>query len=611
MQCKVIQSYALACHFQSSVFPLADFCPTVLMMKKIWLLTFVNFVVSACVSSPPHLQISNVILAANERPRTDQVESTGKQYAVSTQGLFSTKAAHEILDQGGNLIDAAIATSFVLAVERPQSTGLTGGGFMMYREASSQKIYAIDFRERAPFKASEKMFLKADGTPDKKLSRDSILSSGVPGLVAGLVEIHQRFGHLPLAKVIQPAIDLAANGFPVYPQLAKALAERSEILLSQPAAKLIFAGQDGQVLRTGDLLVQKDLAKTLRQIAAHGRAGFYNGPVAKKFLTYFKNKKGLITAKDFAAYKVHFREPVRGTFHGYDIVSMPPPSSGGVHVIQFLNFLENDALATDGFLSAPAIHLAAASLQSAFTDRAKYLGDPDFVSVPVKGLTSKAYAAERRREVSLSKARHISDVQAGNPLPYESSETTHFSMIDQAGNMVSSTQTINGWMGSGWIVPGTGLVLNNEMDDFSALEGTANMFGAIGGKADSIEPQKTPLSSMSPTLVLKDGKPVLAVGAPGGTRIISCVAQTILNVLEFKLPLFESVASIRYHHQWQPDILQIDPPGPQPQVVQALEKMSYKVDINPIGCTVMAVSEEGNILHAVADPRDIGTSDAQ
>lgn len=580
-------------------------------MKKIIFLTLIFFIFTGCANSSPNPDKALVILAANERPRIDHIEASGTQYAVSTQGLFATKAARQILAQGGNLIDAAVATSFVLAVERPQSTGLTGGGFFMYREASSQKIYAVDFRERAPLQATQKMFLKADGTPDENLSRDSILSSGVPGLVAGLIEIHQRFGHLPLANVIQPAIHLAENGFPVYPQLAEALTARSQIILSQPAGRAIFAGKDGHVLKVGDLLVQKDLAKTLQQVVKHGRSGFYQGVVAQKFLDYFRAKHGLITKKDFIAYKVHWREPVRGTFHGYDIVSMPPPSSGGVHVIQFLNFLENDSLTKDDFLSSRAIHLAASSLQSAFADRARYLGDPDFVSVPVRGLTSKAYAKERRAEISMSKARHITEVHPGKPLPYESSETTHFSMIDQAGNMVASTQTINGWMGSGWIVPGTGLVLNNEMDDFSALEGSANMFGAIGGKADSIEPQKTPLSSMSPTFVLKDGKPVLALGAPGGTRIISCVAQTILNVLEFHLPLFESVASIRYHHQWQPDVLQIDPPGPSLKVLSALQKMSYQIDIQPIGCTVQAVSEEGHMLHAVADPRDIGTSDAQ
>jgi gamma-glutamyltranspeptidase/glutathione hydrolase len=581
------------------------------MKKLIFAFSLIFFI--ACSSTPTQTQNAEhaVNFASDERPRTDHVEASGTQYAISTQGLYSTKAAKQILDEGGNLIDAAAAASFALAVERPQSTGLTGGGFLMYREALTGKIYAIDFRERAPLKASKKMFVGADGRPDKSLSRDSIYASGVPGFVAGIVEVHHRFGHLPLSKVVQPAIDLANNGFAVYPQLARALAARENILLSEPYAQGIFAGKDGKVLKTGDLLVQKDLAHTLEEISLHGRDGFYRGPVGKKMLAYFKTKKGLITAHDFSIYKVHWREPVRTTFHGYDVVSMPPPSSGGVHVIQFLNFLENDPMRSYGFLSTKSIHLAASSLQSAFADRARYLGDPDFVSVPVKGLTSKAYAKSRRAEVSFEKARHVDEVHAGNPLPYESSETTHFSMMDKDGNMIASTQTINGWMGSGLVVPGTGLVLNNEMDDFSAMEGTANMFGAIGGKPDSIQPQKTPLSSMSPTLVLKDGKPVLAVGAPGGTRIISCVAQTLLNVLEFQLPLFESIASIRYHHQWQPDVLQIDPPGPAPEVLKELEHLSYKVDIKPIGCTVQAVAAEGKTLHAVADPRDIGTSEAQ
>jgi gamma-glutamyltranspeptidase/glutathione hydrolase len=554
-----------------------------------------------------------VIFASDERPRTDHVEASGSRYAIATQGRFSTEAAHSILAAGGNLIDAAVATSFVLAVERPHSTGLSGGGFLLYREAASGKTYAIDFRERAPLKATEKMYLGPNGQPDKELSRNSILASGVPGLVAGLLEIHGRFGKLPLSQVLQPAIDLAEKGFPVYPSLGKALQARAQALTSEPYSAGIFADSSGQVLKPGDTLVQKDLAEALRLIAKKGRAGFYAGPVAKKILSFFKKRHGLITAADFAAYKVHWREPVRGEYHGYEIYSMPPPSSGGVHVVQFLDFLENDNLRALGFLSADAIHLGAASLQSAFADRARYVGDPDFVSVPVASLISKEYLARRRSAVTLQKARSAAEVQPGElaPAKHESTETTHFSMIDVSGNMVASTQTINGWMGSGLIVPGTGLVLNNEMDDFSAMEGTQNMFQAIGGKANSIEPQKTPLSSMAPTLVLKKQVPVLAVGAPGGTRIISCVAQTILNVLEFKLPLYESVASIRYHHQWQPDVLQIDPPGPGSTVMGELQKKGYKVDVRPIGCNVMAVSREGDTLHGVADPRDIGTSFAE
>lgn len=581
-------------------------------MKKIIFLS--AFILSACVSKDISNSEKHVILAEGLRARTDQVEAVGVHHALSTQGKFSTAAAQDVLEKGGNLIDAAVAASLTLAVERPQSTGLTGGGFLLFREAKTGNIYAIDFRERAPLKANEKMFLGPDGKPKPELSRASILATGVPGLVAGLYEIHQKFGKIPWAQTVAPAIRLAEQGFPVYPQLARALETRQEILLSQTSAKAIFT-KDGKTLKTGDLLVQKDLAGTLRFIAKMGRDGFYKGPVAQKFLDFFKKQKGLIGPKDFASYRVHWREPVRGTYQNYEVVSMPPPSSGGVHVIQFLNFLENDHLKEKGFLSAESIHLAAASLQSAFADRAKFMGDPDFMKIPVKALTTKSYAKQRRSEVADS-ARHYPEVQAGNPVPFESNETTHFSMMDLDGNMIASTQTINGYMGSGLVVPETGLVLNNEMDDFSARVGDANMFGAIGGEPNSVQPQKTPLSSMAPTLVLKNNQPYMAVGAPGGTRIISCVAQTILNVLEFQLPLYESIASIRYHHQWQPDILILENPGPGKNATQKLEKMTYKIEMKPIGCHVMAVrSETGedgkSQFRAVSDPRDIGTSEAR
>lgn len=568
----------------------------------------------SCASTPPSPE-NYLILASNERPREDRTEAVGTKFALSTQGSYSTQAARDILAEGGNLIDAAVTASFVLSVERPQSTGIAGGGFMLYREASTQKIYAIDFRERAPLKSEERMFLGADGQPDSKLSQDGILASGVPGMVAGLSEIHQRFGKLPWERLVKPAIDLAERGFPVYPHLAAALEARAAALAREPAAKNIYLKKDGSPLKAGEILAQRDLARTLREIARKQRDGFYKGPVAQKFLAYFRQKQGLITEKDFADYEVKWREPVRGRYQGHDIVSMPPPSSGGVHVIQVLNFVERDALQTKGFLSANSIHLAASALQSAFADRAQYMGDPDFVKVPVQGLISKDYAGVLRSKVVMDKARSADQVSAGDPLPYESQETTHFSMIDHEGNMVASTQTINGWMGSGLVVPGTGLVLNNEMDDFSAATGAQNLFGAVGGAANAVAPKKTPLSSMAPTLVLKDEKPVMALGAPGGTRIISCVAQTILNSLEFRMPLFESVASVRYHHQWKPDILQLDPPGPAPEVLKALEELGYKVDVKPTGCFVMAVAREStpeaNILRAVADPRDIGTSQAE
>lgn len=558
-------------------------------------------------------QAAPVILANTIKADLKNAEAHGPQYAVATQGIYATKAAHDIYALGGNAIDAAVAASFTLAVERPHSTGIGGGGFMLFREAKSKKVYAIDFRERAPLKSKANMFIGPDGKANSTLSQNGILATAVPGFVAGLIEIHQKFGRLPFQKILAPAISLAENGFPIYPSLAKALTQKASLLAQDPEASSIFLDANKSALPAGHVLIQKDLAKTLRRIANKGRAGFYQGETAAKFTAFSKKSKGLITKDDLKIYRVKWRAPLIGSYKGNDIYSMPPPSSGGVHVIQFLNMLEQDQLSEQGILSAQSIHLAASALQSAFADRARYLGDPDFVSVPTSILTSKKYAQLRRSQFSETAARKASEVEAGEVSAFnpEHTETTHLSIMDKNGDTVSTTQTINGYMGASIVVPGTGIVLNNEMDDFSAQVGASNLFGAIGGAANSIEPRKTPLSSMSPTIVVKDGVSLMSLGAPGGTRIISCVAQTILNYLEFKIPLFESVAAIRYHHQWKPDILDIDPPGPSAQTLAALQKMGHEVRINPVPCNVMAVSREKDIFHAVADPRDIGTSVAQ
>ncbi|MBV2169097.1 MAG: gamma-glutamyltransferase [Bdellovibrio sp.] len=568
-------------------------------------LLVLSFFVTSCQTTSSRY---GVIHTANERSDHASAEAVGTQYVVSTQGRFATKAAEKMFSLGGNIIDATVAASFAVSVERPQSTGLGGGGFMLYHEAQSGKTYAIDFRERAPLAATKNMYVGKDGVASPQRSQNGALAVAVPGLVAGLLEVHKKFGRLPLEKVLQPAIELAETGFPIYEEFHRALDFRASELKKDPAAKSIFLNAQGQVPPIGTLLVQKDLAKTLRLIAQKGKDGFYSGSVGNSLVRYSQSNGGLLTHKDLKTYEVKWREPLLGQFHGYQVYSMPPPSSGGVHVIQFLNFLENDHLLQEGILSKKSIHLAASALQSSFADRATYLGDPDFVSVPVKGLISPEYIHARRNEVSLQRARKAGEVKAGNPLPYESTETTHLSLMDAQGNAVSTTQTINGWMGAAVVAPGTGVVLNNEMDDFSAQEGSANLFGAIGGKANAIAPKKTPLSSMSPTLLLKEGKPIMAVGAPGGTRIISCVAQTILNYVEFKMPLYDAVASVRYHHQWQPDVLYIDPPGPRPEVLQELKALGYDVRLEPIPCNVMAVTREGSTLHGVADPRDIGTS---
>lgn len=560
---------------------------------------------------PKAATLPSTILAEDATADRRHVEAHGKAYAIATQGDYSTMAALQMFEWGGNIIDAAVAASFTLAVERPQSTGISGGGFLIFHEAKTGKTYAIDFRERAPLLASENMFLDLNGNYQSLQSKNGVKAGAVPGFVAGLTEIHKKLGRLPFEKILIPAIDLAENGFPVYANLHEALQDRADILRKDPEARSIFLNNNGQPWPVGHILKQKDLSKSLRLIQKNQRDGFYKGPIAESLKQLSKTKNGLIDQNDFDTYQVKWREPLIGNFHGFDIYTMPPPSSGGIHVLQFLNILEKDSLEKSGLLSAHSIHLAASALQEAFADRAEFLGDPDFNKIPVKGLTSVEYAKARRREIPSDRARHADEVKKGNPAPYESSETTHFSIMDQEGNAVASTQTINGWMGAGIVIPGTGIVLNNEMDDFSAKVGTANMFGAIGGKPNAIEPKKTPLSSMSPTVILYNKKPIMSVGAPGGTRIISCVAQTILNYLEFKLPLYESIASIRYHHQWQPDILKIEAPGPKPEERKKLEQMGYKIEIAPVGCNVMAVTSENGQFHAVADPRDIGTSSAK
>lgn len=539
---------------------------------------------------------------------TKDYAAEGAEYMIAAQGRAAGLAAKTMFAEGGNAIDAAVAASFVISVERPQSTGLGGGGFMLFREGKSGKVYAVDFRERAPLLATKNMFLDSRGGVIPQKSLNGIASVAVPGLIAGLQEIHQRFGKLPWAKLLEPAIQLAEQGFIVYPDLANALEDRQAVLVKNPAARAIFLKEDGAPFKMGERLVQRDLGKSLRILAEKNpRKIFYQGKIAQAILSNSKELGGLLRGEDFASYKVKWREPLHGSFHGFDLYAMPPPSSGGIHVIEILNILEKDPLRELGFLSVQSIHRTAAAMQLAFADRSRYPGDPDFVKVPVKALISKSYAAELRAKINPSHARASKDIQPGN-LKSESLETTHFSIMDREGNMVSSTQTINYWFGSGIVVPGTGILLNDEMDDFSAKPGAANIYGAMGEEANAIAPGKTPLSSMSPTLVLKHNVPVMAVGAPGGTRIITCVAQTLLNYLDYGLPIFDSVSAIRIHHQWFPDEIDMDAPGPGSAVVEALQHMGYKtkVEENAVPCRVEAVVKEGLIFRGAADPRDLG-----
>ena len=544
-----------------------------------------------------------------------QYEAVAPHQMVTSQGVATSRAAYRVLEAGGNLIDAAIAASFAVSVERPQSTGLGGGGFLLYRDAKSGKIIAFDFRERAPRLATQNMFLDARGNVSKKASIDGMRAVAVPGLVAGLAAIHARYGSLPWKKLLEPAIELAETGFEVYPDLASALRERKDVLLASAEAKKIFLKADGSTLVEGDRLIQKDLARTLRIIAQKGREGFYAGPVARAIVAESRRLGGILSQADLKNYRVREREPVRGHFRNWDIVSMPPPSSGGTHVIEILNIFEalkpesGVALASGGTEeNAQTVHFMASAMQAAFADRAEFLGDPEFSKIPLKGLLSKRYAQDLAAKIPRDYVRPASEISAGQPLAHESNDTTHMTLMDIDGSAVITTQTINGLMGSGVVVPGTGLILNNEMDDFSAKKGALNLFGAVGGTPNIIEPGKTPLSSMSPTLVLKNNKPVLALGSPGGTRILTCVALTLWNRLELQRSLFDSVVAVRFHQQWRPDELLVETPGLPKDIELELAKMGHSIKrVNPY-CRINVIENEGNQLRGVADPRDIGLS---
>lgn len=534
-------------------------------------------------------------------------EARASKMMIASQGPHATKAGLKISELGGNIFDVFVAVSFVIAVERPHSTGLGGGGFLVASGPLVKKPIAVDFREIAPKGAQEKMFLNEKGEVIKNLSVDGIKAVGVPGMVAGVLELHQKYGSLPLKLLLSPAIDLALKGFPVYPHLAQAIIDRAEVLKKYGGEEIYFR-KNGSPLVAGDILIQKDLAKTLMQIASYGRAGFYEGKIADSVVKTSQELGGVLNSADLLNYKVKFRNPIVGTYHDYELVSMPPPSSGGAHVIEILNIIENDDLTKFNPQDPHAINLIASAMQLAFADRAEFMGDADFVSVPLKKITSKKYAKELRSKILYNKVLRSKNIRPKNkePEPMESNETTHFTIMDNLGNTIVSTQTINGDFGSAVVVSGTGIVLNNEMDDFAPKVGASNLYGAIGGKNNLVAPLKRPLSSMTPTIVLKNKVPVLALGTPSGTRIITCVTNVILNYLDFKLPLYESVAATRFHHQWYPEEIRIDTSGFPKPTIFTLELMGHKINEKNLGCQVQAVSLENDQLHGVSDPRGEG-----
>jgi gamma-glutamyltranspeptidase/glutathione hydrolase len=491
---------------------------------------------------------------------------------VVAQEARAARIGVEILDRGGNAVDAAVAVGFAMAVTYPRAGNIGGGGFMVIHIDKDKRDTAIDYRETAPAAATPAMFLDAKGEPDIAKSRDSALAVGVPGTVAGLALAHQKYGSgkLSLAELIAPAIELAAKGFPVKDDTADSLPRARERMARWRAPSPLLK-DGGKPLQEGDRLIQFDLADTLRTIAQQGPRGFYEGPVAARIAAAVTKAGGIMTKDDLKNYQAVERPVVRGTYRGYDIVSMPPPSSGGVHLIEMLNILEGFKLER----GEKSSHLMIEAMKRAYADRATFMGDPDAVAMPIKGLTSKSYAASLRASIG-ERATPSADIKPGNPADHEGRNTTHFSVVDRDGNAVSNTTTLNFSYGLGLTADGTGVLLNNELDDFTAKPGASNAFGLVGFTANLPGPNKRPLSSMTPTIVLKDGKPFLITGSPGGSRIITAVLQQVINVIDFKMPVDEAVSAPRLHHQWQPDQVFAEP-GFDPALLVALQARGHTV----------------------------------
>ena len=543
-------------------------------------------------------------LAANRYDSSNDIFHPvyGKNGMVASEQGLATQVGLDILKQGGNAIDAAVAVGFALAVVLPNAGNIGGGGFMVLHDDKTGKDVAIDFREIAPAKASRDMYLDNQGNVIDGKSLFTHDASGVPGTVAGMEYALKKWGTMPLSKVLEPAIKLADKGFIVSDVLAKTLKEEKSTLGKWSASKAIFF-KNGEPLKSGDLLVQKDLAKSLRLIAKQGAKAFYQGEIATKIAKEMQSHGGTMTLEDLKAYKVVERQPIIGDYRGYKVVTMPPPSSGGVHLIEILNMLEHYPIKEDGVNSAKNIHHMAESMKLAYADRSEYLGDPDFVKIPVTGLTSKAYANELVKTIDDNKARLSSTIKPGKPQPYESDQTTHFSVMDKAGNAVAVTYTLNLNFGSGIVVEGTGILLNNEMDDFSVKPGVPNAFGLVGGTANAIEAKKRPLSSMTPTIVMKNNKPWLVTGSPGGARIITTVLQSVVNTIDHEMNPAEAIITPRVHHQWLPDELRVEA-GISPDTIKLLQDKGHKVVTKaPMG-RIQIIQADDSGFYGYSDPRN-------
>jgi gamma-glutamyltranspeptidase/glutathione hydrolase len=562
----------------------------------------VAFTIALLLSALAYGQVAPVSRAPVIPPATPIVAHNGM---VVAQESRAARIGVEILDRGGNAVDAAVAVGFALAVTYPRAGNIGGGGFMLIHLAKDHRDMAIDYRETAPSAATATMFLDVKGEPDPAKSRDSALAVGVPGTVAGLALAHQKYGSgkLSLADLIAPAIRLAQQGFPVEDDTADSLPRARERLARWPSSAGIFLKDGGKPPQTGDRLLQFDLADTLKAIAQDGPQAFYQGRVAAQIAAAVRGAGGIMTADDLKNYRAVERVPVRGTYRGYDIVSMPPPASGGVHLIEMLNILEGYNLAKLG-RGEQSMHTMIEAMKRAYADRAMFMGDPDAVKMPIAGLISKKYAASLRASIG-EKATPAASIRPGKPAEYEGNNTTHFSVIDRDGNAVSNTYTLNFSYGLGLVADGTGVLLNNELDDFTAKPGAANAYELVGFNANLPGPGKRPLSSMTPTIVLKDGKPVLVTGSPGGSRIISAVLQVITNVIDFHMSIDKAVTAPRLHHQWQPDEVFAEP-GFAPDLLDALKARGHTIVATEPHTSANSIQVTPNGYIGAADTRTRG-----
>lgn len=560
--------------------------------------------------------LTSVASPRAEAPQPPPIISQGARFLpvlarhgmVVAQEGTAAKIGVEILRRGGNAVDAAVAVGFALAVTLPRAGNLGGGGFMLIHLGKEKKDVAIDYRETAPADTPRDVFLDEAGEAVAAKSRDSGLAVGVPGTVAGLTSAFKIYGSgkLSLAELVAPAVALARGGIDVGEDLADSL-PRAEVRLKRwPTTARIFLRNNVTSLARGDRLVQSDLAGVLEAIARNGDRAFYEGPVAEKIVASVRAAGGRMTQDDLKSYRAIERVPLHGVYRGHDVIAMPPPSSGGVHIIELLNILEGFPLAAQGADSAATIHLMAESMKLAYADRAEYLGDPDQVSIPVSGLISKTYAEKLRAEISASRARPSAEIKPLDPVPYESDQTTHFSIVDDDGNAVANTYTLNFSYGLGLVADGTGVLLNNELDDFAAKPGTPNAYGLIGGIANAPGPHKRPLSSMAPTMIFRDGKLELVTGSPGGSRIITIVTEIILDTLDFGMNIAEATASARIHHQWQPDELQVER-GLSVDTIRLLEALGHKVVTYGAWGSAESILCGDGLLMGAADTRQRGT----